>query len=557
MDALAQLAIMSKAATVFSTDETYLSFPVTPLAFTAAQLNLLASDADGLNNLIAFSEVVNRIPDGVAWEPGTDTYLWTVLGQVLAEGQFAWSSRTADEERDYQHVRSLLFTTHEDGTRTRTPAVEVYRVKRDAYLLAGQQLRAIQLTLAAMDESVANGTAVDPAVHDTARVDEQAATARMLAAKADWEGEGNRHLIEAAEALLSSLEQKSPVVLRDEWSTRFDPHTATLTRAQDDLQVYPTSFSPANAVDDGSWRPLVITGPEILATAGAAPAELQQRFASEGSSNDLLSISFEFSSAGLTRPWLDTSVFTSRVWRFPGDTLLSDGGTPAHGICPAYTAGVVFARKVTVERRTPAPPSEGAGSLGLQFEIANMPVVTTMTRHPELRLQLPERDVDVARLQDRISAEDTVNVLRHESLSDTVLSDTVLSDTVSLSDTVAVGGTVSLVATEEQPSLLTQRLENSSAIIALDTTLAAPALQLGAVGGHRALTSLRSSSFLRDLLASPPEAALYETVVQPATAPEQPASTTTTDDSIFIVAFICRPLPRCPEPDPTVQWAPT
>ena len=282
MDALAQLAIMSKAATVFGSDETFLSFPVTPLAFSAAQLNLLQTDGEGLANLIAFSEVVNRLPGGIAWEPGTDQYLWNVFGKVLTEGQFAWSSRTDEEEAAYQHVRSLLFVTHEDGTRTRTPAVEVYRVKRDAYLLAGQELRALQATLAALVDAAAHGAAVDEAEHDKVTADEQAAAARLEEAVADWEGEGQRHQIEAAEALLSALEQKSPVVLHNEWSTRFDPHIATLTRAADDFQVYPTSFSPANAIDDGSWRPLMISGPEIAATAGSAPAELQERFVSEG-----------------------------------------------------------------------------------------------------------------------------------------------------------------------------------------------------------------------------------------------------------------------------------
>ncbi|UYB50699.1 hypothetical protein OCJ37_11815 [Xanthomonas sp. AM6] len=44
-------------------------------------------------------------------------------------------------------------------------------------------------------------------------------------------------------------------------------------------------------------------------------------------------------------------------------------------------------------------------------------------------------------------------------------------------------------------------------------------------------------------------------------APAAPAATVATtqdaparDDSVYILAFICRPLPRCPDPDPALTW---
>jgi len=67
MDAAAQLALMAKAANVFSSDDTFLSFPVTSLSYKKARLNLL--DDATYANIIEFSMITNMIPTGIAWDP--------------------------------------------------------------------------------------------------------------------------------------------------------------------------------------------------------------------------------------------------------------------------------------------------------------------------------------------------------------------------------------------------------------------------------------------------------------------------------------------------------
>ena len=90
MDSAVQLALMSKAKKVFGADDTFLSFPVSPLPHTKRQLDFFAQqDADALRqslqNLQAFSTLVNLIPSDEAWLPTETRFLWDVYEQVLKE----------------------------------------------------------------------------------------------------------------------------------------------------------------------------------------------------------------------------------------------------------------------------------------------------------------------------------------------------------------------------------------------------------------------------------------------------------------------------------------
>ena len=60
----------------------------------------------------------------------------------------------------------------------------------------------------------------------------------------------------------------------------------------------------------------------------------------------------------------------------------------------------------------------------------------------------------------------------------------------------------------------------------------------------RALVNLKASTFTRL-----PQASLRAVPVAPSSV-----ETTAPDETIYILAFICKPLPKCPNPDPTLQW---
>src|SRR5206468_9472502 len=90
--------------------------------------------------------------------------------------------------------------------------------------------------------------------------------------------------------------------------------------------------------------------PELTDIFGTMPA------------GDVQSVSFEYRSVALTRPWLPKRLFQSRFWRLgPGGGELSDGAQPSASRCPAYITALVFARNVQVTYRQigggrPPPP---------------------------------------------------------------------------------------------------------------------------------------------------------------------------------------------------------
>jgi len=519
MDAAAQLALMAKAEHVFGSDDTDLSFPVTPLAFAPAALDLLGDGT--MQHLIEFSLLANRIPDGPAWSGDSPTLLWDVYTQVLREAQFAQSTRTAQEEADYQAACAVLYRQDEEGRRVPTDAALAYRSYRDRYLLLQQDYLAQQAT----------ATAGDAAQLQAWRDVQQPALQRGLAdALADWAALGERAAIEQAQAQVGALGAKSPWQTLSEWKGRCNPDMDTLTRASDQLRVYPTSYSPGNALDDGAWRQFELSGAEIDAALAEAPADLRARLGAGGDAG-IAALRFEFSSAALVRPWFSADAFSARFWRFADATqLLSDGQSPAQGPCTAYPVAVVFARNIQVQRK-PSAPAPAATGTGLGFD----PMLLRQVRLSPTRIIRP-------RLLPRAPA-DPIGIGRPPPIR--------------IGPRAAPGSsTPDATTAPDAPEAIAMRRMPLRGI-------AAPALRpriaIGRpapiasqpVAAQATLRRLRLDLYARDLsvaeaapavplVTQPPAAAIHDT------APR--------DDSIYILAFICRPLPRCPDPDPALAW---
>jgi hypothetical protein len=372
MDSAVQLALMSKAKKVFGADDTFLSFPVSPLPHTKRQLEFFAQqDADALRqslqNLQAFSMLVNLIPSDEAWLPTETRFLWDVYEQVLKEAQFASSTRTAEEEAAYQQAMAYLRVAGDGGEES--GPVKAYRQHKDAYLLAQQKYLAAKSTAEC---------ATDPAEQQRWRdVDEPAQRAELDALQAQWIIAGHKNEVEAAQSKVVSLGARSPLQTWSEWSSRFNREIDTLTGAADNFTFFPSLFSPSNAVDEGAWKTFKLSEPEIKVLLDEAPAELRERYAAESAASPVASVTFEFSSAAILRPWFASEAFRARFWRFADpSSVLSDGGTPAKGRCPAYVTAIVFARKVTVEEKRAEPEATAKVFDGFRF--------TAAVRDPEM-----------------------------------------------------------------------------------------------------------------------------------------------------------------------------
>lgn len=494
MDSALQLALMTKAKKVFGADDTFLSFPVSPLPYTKRDLDFFsARDADDVRqsqrNLQAFSTLVNLIPDDEAWSPTETLFLWDVYKQVLLEGDFATSARTPEEEATYQKALAFLRTARADGVWEDSAPLKAYRQHKDAYLVAEQKYVA--------DKSTGEHAADETERRRWRDVTEPAQRANLTELSGKWITAGHKNEVEVAQAKVVSLGARSPILTWSEWKGRFNADIDTLTSAEDSSTVYPSFFSPSNAIDDHAWQSFKLGKEEVKVLINEASPELRARFAADSKKTSGKSLTFEFSSAAIQRPWFMSDAFRARFWRFPDKSrIVSDGGRPAKGPCPAYVTAVVFARRMKEEKPKPSfweklgkevlSSATTATAKGFQFD--------ALSGQEKPRTAAPTPAQPAAALK---------GVPKH-----------ILAD---FAGTLTGGGKNAEVKPVTAPEASAKGLRN-----------------------------LQTLSFQRPVEPSPQ----LSPAANPASAPSEPVQ----DDSIYILAFICKSLPKCPDPDPTLQW---
>lgn len=523
MDAAVQLALMAKARKVFGTEDSFLSFPVAPLPYTRADLEFFA-DQDGEAartsdaNLAGFSALVNLIPSDEAWLPTETRFLWEVYADVLRNANFALSTRSEQEEAAYQAACAFLGKLLDTGEWEDSPPVKAYKTYEDAVRVATEQYQAAKYTAE---------NASDPEVKNRwTDTDEPAARARLDALQAQWVAEGQKNEVEEARARRVSLGARSPVVTRAQWQSRFNQDIDTLSESSGNVTVFPSAFTPRNALDEGAWKQFQLTTDELPALLDGIPATLKDRFgAGKLSDPSVKSISFEFSSALIQREWFASDAFKSHFWRFPESTPpLSDGGKPPKGSCPAYVTGVVFGRRVVIETEgEPAKPPE--------FDGFRFP--TAVTDQPRLA------DIPQARLNQPLQLSDRLGRLLTEKPP--VLN---LAGRAPRADPQVAAMAMRPADVSRAPMVRMGPSPGAAmASLKIDPNMK-PGMMI-----DPAATRLR-----RHLAVNLPLRIDTITLPPPAPAPVRKQTKVTPDDQLFILAFVCKTVPKCPDPDPGLQW---
>lgn len=518
MDAAAQLALMAKAANVFSSDDTFLSFPVTSLSYKKARLNLL--DDATYANIIEFSMITNMIPTGIAWEPHAEDFLWNVYKSILQEATFASSTRTDDEEAQYRQAHDVLSTKSSDGTINDSMQLMLYHNYQSLYENALQ---------AYASQSGTAKSLTDPeAIKIWNEVTEPELRNNLAKAQAQWETQGYRYQVETAQAVVEALGSKSPHLTWAEWSKSFNPDIDSLTRDKDLVTVFPTSYTPASALDESSWQPFEISAAELAKLLSDAPREIRNRFNVGNTGSSIESLRFEFSSAKLLRPWFRPEVFKAQFWKFGDGRLLSDGGDPPQGLCPSYPVAVVFARKIVIKtKQVPIKPTGKFG--GFHFIpgifLKNMNVQT-------LRLDTQTR----LNVTSKIKTINNINLPgKQTGPAFTAVTPVKLSQVGVMHNVRPVASVATIKPLILNPAKnVLQESKMVKTIVGANMQRQANVVLL-----NQALTS---ASLLKKL----PD-------IQPK-SPQNPPPTPIEDDNIFILAFVCKPVPRCPNPDENLQW---
>ena len=99
--------------------------------------------------------------------------------------------------------------------------------------------------------------------------------AELDALQAQWIIAGHKNEVEAAQSKVVSLGARSPMQTWAEWNSRFNREIDTLTGASDNFTVFPSLFSPSNALEEGAWKPFKLSEQEVKVLLNEAPAELR------------------------------------------------------------------------------------------------------------------------------------------------------------------------------------------------------------------------------------------------------------------------------------------
>jgi hypothetical protein len=505
MDSLAQLALMTKAKLVFEGPGTFLSFPATtPLSYSPEQLKFAQiTSPPGMLVFSEFSRLTNSLPGGVIFQPSLDSMLWDVYQGMLQNAQVAQGGLTAQQQADLHAADAFLYTQDSQGNRTDSPALIAYKQYEQVWILATQNYKAQQVTALASN---------DPNVQaQWQNTDEPLARAQVQAAESAWETKGFKAQVEQAEQVETTCAALSPQLKWHSWTAQCNPDIDFLTDPNN--QTFgPTAYSPADITDQTNWPTFSITGPEIPQLISQAPQELADLFGTTSGNSSIDSLSFEFCSVVLNRPWFRAEAFDARFWRFSDPSIqLNDGNNPANGEWPAYITGLVLARNIAEAMHT------ATGAVQHQPVMVFPPVLLRASPLPVYR-PLP------------ISIQPH-RIIRQPGPSPVLERAPVISGPVLRPMEVA-----SLRPAEIAPLVA-----------------AAPP----------AMARLRSATFVSLGLPKAP----LETVpigqvtsggtsgsagAAPAPSP-QPSPETT---QVSILAFICKRLPKCPNPDPALNWGP-
>jgi hypothetical protein len=498
MDAYVQVALIEKSRRIFATDAgIFLSFPLlSPLTFTPHALATLSTPASAADYATAaeFARIVNFLPRDMVANGSGDRYLWDIYADVLARADVADGS-AGQAGQGSSGGSALLYDVGPDGTQTETVSYRAYRQYRDAWIVAREDYGTHKLTGELADNPDARRHWTD--------VEEPPLRAALAKAEADWKTLGRRDEIEAALQAERDAALNDPRARWRQWVGAFNPDIDLLTDIGGGRYA-PTGVSPKDFTGDTAWLHFDLSASEMASLVHDAPAALKVVLEDDGGSA-INHVSFDYRSVAIVRAWFHSNALTSRIWRSNDPELgLSDGGDPPSGACPGYVTAVVFIRNLQVTSL--AAPTITPVTSNLRFTLA----ADRLTRR-DLRIE-PMQLRQVA--QPLETAATPVGVQRAFSRLD--------SQSLTAARTVAA-----------QPSV--QRVAFQPAV----------AMQL-----NRPIRTLDVSTPVHAPIRTFPGRVPPSPTPQPIEPPQPPER----HDEIAILAFICKRLPKAPDPIPDLRW---
>lgn len=338
MDKNLLLAIYSKVNSIYNISDKhkFLSFPNTfSYSFSPKDLQLWFQDtgseaARALHFSSDFARTMNSPVRGIIFEEVGDRPLWQVYANILQMAELA-DITDKDGKARYDEAYSYLYKTTPEGLTTPTEALLRYQKYRDKKFDLEERLQKRE-----SDPQKENPEQLQNELNEVLQ---------------EWEVEGNRKEVEEKIRTMNYITSSQPYVIWDQLKKRFNPNLTILTSVEN-IKFAPTYLFPSD-VQEQPWDCITLHEEEIKTLIDTAPERLKVCFPSAEVS-DVESLSFEYRSVRIERPWINFDIFKSKFWRFHNDSSeesISYEDRPDLGQFPAYISALLLMRNLVIKRK--------------------------------------------------------------------------------------------------------------------------------------------------------------------------------------------------------------
>ena len=528
-------------------DGTFVAHSDRLIAWTLDDFDLAApetADADALRAQVARWMTVSRFADLVPSRKlisPDSRRLSTLIELILATGQCASGiSLTDDEQKRLKAARKLLYVADESGVIRASDQHRLYSDYKGHFYAAEQALRSAEMASAASN-SVQK-------VEEYTIVVRPALVEALEQARLDWVVIGKKIEIEAARGVEFSFAARAPIETWNKWRERFK---FAEMRGLDGFPFYPVQTTPSDP------KELVWTSATVPVSAGDVPAGMTWSkvvggvYLGKKWENGGLEfpgfdyVEFEYSFLRIDRPWLGAiSPLTSTIWRsnqIPKGSI-SDGSSPPRGDCAGYVMGFILVRNV----RTITSPTTKFAPIDFKnfFDAAGIKGKSEMDETLEFKAHNPTGYIPHGlMLAGGVPIGGAFAGLGGSFGTDLDLATLKLKS-------LAIGSTLKHPEELDKHSLTDQAWSNRD-FLGLSNSGLVPKWD----PDGPPLTDEETQEMIKKLkgLSRHNAPALKP---GPPTAVQVPGSTGNVTDpgAVFLSGMLCRSVPRCPDPDPSLEW---
>lgn len=536
MESKISLALATKLEMIFEKEDKFLTFPL-GIGFPYRYLNFMKDPSDSgltlqeqLNNKGDFARLLNIIPDdSVAFSADASRFLWDELKIVLKNSIFAISGLSEAENKSLDQAIDFLtdIKTEEDGTEIPVNSIAV--TKYYEYKLVYENSANTYLSEKITVEN-STGPEGDKLKQQWAAYRENELINLKTKAEADWKNLGFKEEVENNQSIKNTLELKKYLdKYRQAYLDEID-----ISEIPDlngvGIGFCTTFFSPIDAFDTNlPWITLTLTKGEIENLVQNASVELKNLFNVGQGGEDIESCSLEYNNVVVIRPWYKPEFFASRYWKLSEDMIISDGNLPRKGKIPAYITSMVVVRNIQIIRKK----KTGSDPLVLPIFSA-VPIQTLkMSRTPMMI---------TSRLVSNVIPTRTEVQVEPKTVSRLLVAETAPRSFRTMAATTAIRDKS---ASPFKSSLLMSSLKRS-----LDQPADAKAkLDIKLPGKNNYIYGKYSGMTIKTPISMPSPG-----IIQPSEPAADLITETYNMDGVAVLAFVCKRVPKSPDPDNTLAW---